>query len=105
MQWSIRYFSLTVLMTLVGHSDVVCGTPEPVHWYKGNTHTHTHAFQDSDADGPPGLVAAWYRDHGYQFVVITDHEYLTDVGSLNDKFVQAGKFIVIAGQEITKEVM
>ena len=40
------------------------------HWFKGNTHTHTLW---SDADGAPELVAAWYREHGYDFLVLSDH--------------------------------
>ncbi len=24
----------------------------------------------------------WYREHDYQFVVVTDHEYITDVAPL-----------------------
>ena len=39
-------------------------------WWKGNTHTHTWW---SDGDSPPENVAAWYREHGYQFLVLSDH--------------------------------
>ena len=42
-------------------------------WYKGNTHTHTLW---SDGDDFPEMAAAWYRDHGYDFVAITDHNTL-----------------------------
>lgn len=42
-------------------------------WYKGCTHVHTLW---SDADGAPEEVASWYREHGYQFLVLSDHNLL-----------------------------
>ncbi|MBV6520339.1 MAG: hypothetical protein MNPFHGCM_00444 [Gemmatimonadaceae bacterium] len=70
-------------------------------WYKGNTHTHT---LNSDGDSPPSVVTQWYREHGYQFVVITDHEFITDVTPLNALYGAAGMFLVIPGQEVTDRV-
>ncbi len=43
-------------------------------WYRGNIHTHT---TESDGDAEPEVVAAWYRDHGYDFLVLSDHNHLT----------------------------
>jgi len=71
------------------------------HWFRGNTHTHT---LNSDGDSPPDSAARWYRDHGYQFLFITDHEKQTDPAPLNQKFGVPGKFLLIAGQEITQRV-
>jgi len=70
-----------------------------LHWYRGNTHAHT---LESDGDSPPADVARWYRDQGYQFVFITDHEKLTDVAPLNAALAERGKFLVVAGQEVTQ---
>ena len=70
----------------------------PTRWYKGNTHTHT---KNSDGDSPPQDVVRWYQTHGYDFVVITDHEHVTAVEPLNGEFGNGGKFLVIPGQEIT----
>lgn len=53
-------------------------TPGP-RWWKGNTHTHT---LNSDGDSSPGEVAHWYRDHGYDFLVLSDHNYHTIVDEL-----------------------
>jgi hypothetical protein len=47
--------------------------PEP-RWWRGNLHTHTLW---SDGDGFPEMVAEWYRDHGYQFLAISDHNVLS----------------------------
>ena len=43
-------------------------------WLKGNTHAHT---TNSDGDAPPDQVVAWYEDHGYDFLAISDHNVLT----------------------------
>lgn len=68
-------------------------------WFRGNTHAHT---LNSDGDSPPDVVARWYKDNGYQFVVITDHEFLTDPAPLNAVLGEAGRFLVIPGQEVTQ---
>lgn len=92
-------------MVLITLSFVVCvaalsqtAAPEKQRWFKGNTHTHT---LNSDGDSTPYDVVKWYREHGYNFVFITDHEYITNVGVLNELFGKAGSFVVISGQEVT----
>jgi len=67
-------------------------------WYKGNTHAHTIK---SDGASTPENVAKWYRDHGYNFLFITDHEMLTPVDELNKLFGAPGEFSVFIGQEVT----
>lgn len=42
-------------------------------WRRGNLHTHSLW---SDGDDYPEMIAAWYREHGYQFLVFTDHNTL-----------------------------
>ena len=69
------------------------------HWYRGNTHTHTI---NSDGDTAPDAVARWYREHGYDFLFITDHEYLTDPGPLNAMLGAKERFLLLPGQEITQ---
>lgn len=69
---------------------------EGTRWFKGNTHAHT---TESDGDSPPEVVARWYREHGYDFLVLSDHNVLTDpaaFGGLTDS-----TFILIAGEEVT----
>lgn len=67
-------------------------------WYKGNTHTHT---LNSDGDSAPDEVVRWYRERGYNFLFITDHEHVTNIRPLNEIFGQNGRFLVISGQEVT----
>ena len=77
-------------------------TPPPgassLRWYKGNTHTHT---LNSDGDSTPDEVVRWYRDHRYNFLVLTDHNYLTSVDGLNAVHGADEKFLVIRGEEVT----
>jgi len=70
-------------------------------WFKGNTHTHT---VNSDGDSTPDEVVRWYREHGYQFLVLTDHNYLTPTTGLNAVHGAPDKFIVIPGEEVTMTV-
>jgi hypothetical protein len=63
-------------------------------YYKGNTHTHT---TESDGDSPPAVVVAWYRDHGYDFLVLSDHNVLTDPA----RYATDPDFLLIPGEEVT----
>ena len=70
----------------------------PTRWYKGNTHTHTI---NEGGDSTPDEVVRWYREHGYQFLVLTDHNFLTRVDALNALHGADEKFLVIPGEEVT----
>lgn len=72
-------------------------TPEK-RWFKGNTHTHT---LNSDGDSSPDDVVRWYREHGYHFLVLTDHNYLTSVAGVNAVHGAEEKFLVIRGEEVS----
>ncbi|HET7710366.1 MAG TPA: CehA/McbA family metallohydrolase, partial [Thermoanaerobaculia bacterium] len=67
-------------------------------WYKGNTHTHT---LNSDGDSTPDEVVRWYREHGYHFLVLSDHNFLTKVDGLNAVHGAEEKFLLIRGEEVT----
>jgi hypothetical protein len=78
------------------------GAQQPgARWFRGNTHAHT---LNSDGDVTPDVVARWYRDHGYNFTFITDHEFATDVNPLNAALASPNKFAVFAAQEVTQRV-
>ncbi len=64
---------------------------------KGNIHTHTSW---SDGDSLPEVVYRWYRDHGYNFLAVTDHNSRTD--PLQFKSIEHKKsFVLIPGEEVT----
>lgn len=70
-------------------------------WYKGNTHTHT---LNSDGDSSPDEVARWYREHGYHFLVLTDHNFLTSVEALNALMGADEQFLILPGEEVSDRV-
>ena len=100
---------LLLVLTAVGRSQnapaaTQAAAPQgaaPQRWFKGNTHTHT---VNSDGDSTPDEVVRWYREHGYQFLVLTDHNYLTSVDGLNAVHGASDKFLVIPGEEVTSTV-
>jgi hypothetical protein len=67
-------------------------------WYKGNLHTHT---LNSDGDSTPAAVVSWYREHKYNFLVLSDHNYLTEVAGLNSLYSAKEKFLLVQGEEVT----
>ena len=64
-------------------------------WLRGNLHTHT---TNSDGDSPPAAVVAWYRDAGYDFLAVTDHDVLT---LPDDHRAAAGPMLLLHGEEVT----
>lgn len=56
---------------------------------------------NSDGDSTPDDVVRWYREHGYQFVVLTDHNFLTSVDGLNALHGASQRFLVVKGEELT----
>src|SRR5262245_19420630 len=70
-------------------------------WFKGNTHTHT---LNSDGDSTPDDVVRWYREHDYEFLVLTDHNYLTSVDGLNAVHGADQRFLIIKGEEVTEQL-
>lgn len=80
--------------------------PQQARWYKGNTHTHTI---NSDGDSAPDTVVRWYKEHGWNFVVLSDHAWanrgvLTPVEGLNSALALPGTFLVLSGVEVTDAV-
>ncbi|MBM4160505.1 MAG: hypothetical protein FJ217_05330 [Ignavibacteria bacterium] len=65
-------------------------------WFKGNTHTHTTM---SDGDSSPEEVTRWYKSHGYRFLVLSDHNILTDPRTLST--LVDSSFLLIPGEEVT----
>ena len=96
---------LAALLALACRTGPGAGTPPDAfevpqtagtRWLKGNTHTHT---TESDGDSPPEVVAAWYKRHGYQFLVLSDHNVFVDPRRL--AHLVDTTFLVIPGEELT----
>lgn len=65
-------------------------------WFKGNTHAHT---ERSDGDSAPDVVARWYKKKGYNFLVLSDHNFFVDPKTLSEHADSA--FLLIPGEEIS----
>ena len=66
-------------------------------WFKGNIHAHTSL---SDGDATPQKVIAWYRRHGYDFLVLSDHNHLTVMDSGTGKR-RRSRPLLIPGEEVS----
>ena len=64
----------------------------PVSWLKGSTHVHTCHSGDSREQVED--VVRWYGERGYDFIVITDHNRVTEHEA-------AGRPLVLRGVELT----
>jgi hypothetical protein len=93
---------MIALLIVVAAGAAVIGQQAPaaesLRWFKGNTHTHT---LNSDGDSTPDDVVRWYREQGYQFLVMTDHNQVTPIDGLNALHAAPDRFLVIRGEEVT----
>ncbi len=48
---------------------------QPGTWYKGNLHTHSLW---SDGDDYPEMIISWYKENGYDFLALSDHNTLAE---------------------------
>jgi len=56
--------------------------PEGQRWWKGNLHTHSLW---SDGDDYPEMIVHWYKQRGYHFLALSDHNIVLQ----GDKWIQA----------------
>ena len=91
-------FSVLVVLPWVLLSTIQVSSKSEGRWYKGNLHTHTI---NSDGDSSPDAVARWYKENRYNFLVLSDHNHLTDPKGLNSVFAAEERFLLIAGEEVT----
>jgi hypothetical protein len=77
----------------------------PPGWLRGSTHVHARPSGDSSTPIPD--VIAWYEHHNYDFIVLTDHNKVSEIAQGNDTHGQPAVsepphgLIVIAGSELT----
>lgn len=90
--------AVLALVPVLASAQTALTADEPARWYKGNTHTHT---LNSDGDSTADEVVRWYREHRYDFLVLTDHNFLTSVDGLNAIHGADERFLVIKGEEVT----
>lgn len=64
-------------------------------WLKGQLHLHT--ANSGDSATPAAAALRWYEAHGFDFVVVTDHNFVTAPA-------HAGRMLVAPGVELTQNV-
>ncbi len=69
MKTCLGFVLAAVLLYGVVHS----AESAPARWWKGNLHTHSFW---SDGDDFPEVISKWYKDNGYHFLAISDHNIL-----------------------------
>lgn len=65
---------------------------DPGQWYKGNLHSHT---TNSDGHLTPAQAVALFRQYGYSFLCLSEHDYYTDLRAELDR----EDFILLPGVE------
>ncbi|MCC6797037.1 MAG: hypothetical protein IT366_18115 [Candidatus Hydrogenedentes bacterium] len=64
-------------------------------WFRGQTHTHTLW---SDGDAAPELAVAWYKEHKYDFLSVTDHNTMLR----GEKFFFVGEKSRLTAERVAK---
>jgi hypothetical protein len=72
---------------------------EPAPWWRGNTHAHTNLCDHADAS--PASVTSWYLDHGYHFLVLSEHNRFIDPATVPLPPGARKDFTLIPGEELT----
>ena len=80
---TFRALPLCVLFPFLFLATYPSTADEKVRWFKGNTHTHSLW---SDGNDFPEMIAKFYKDNSYHFLVLSDHNVL----SRGEKWMNVG---------------
>ena len=78
---------------------ILQGCRDDTRWYRGNTHAHTVIC--GHADSTPETVARWYLEHGYNFLILSEHNHFIDPDTVELPEHRRDDFILIPGEEIS----
>ena len=92
----MRLFLLPAVLILLLQS---CSTSVQKKWYKGNTHVHTVLC--GHADSSPEAVTRWYHDHGYNFLILSEHNKFINPKDVKMPENKRLDFLLIPGEEVT----
>jgi hypothetical protein len=68
----VHYAATFVFIVAFGICAAACNGQD--RWWRGNTHTHSFW---SDGNDFPEMIADWYRQQGYHFLALSDHNVLS----------------------------
>ena len=71
----MRRFLLAIVSVLLVSAPLASAEEPQLRWFKGNLHTHSLW---SDGDDFPEMIGDWYREHGYHFLALSDHNVLSE---------------------------
>lgn len=83
----------------MGNVNILASINPANKWYRGNTHAHT--ILSGHGDSAPEVVTKWYIDHGYHFLVLSEHNRFIDPHKVKLPKNVRKNFILIPGVEIT----
>ena len=89
-------FCVICNVSLVAQEFVIPNT-DGMKWYRGNTHSHSNQNVGSSINNDTVEVALWYKNHGYQFLIISDIIYSTKPDVISK--VTDSTFLLIPGLE------
>jgi hypothetical protein len=70
-----RPLALALALSAAAGGQTPTATAQPAaRWYKGNLHTHSLW---SDGNDYPEVICHWYREQGYHFLALSDHNILS----------------------------
>lgn len=93
----MRGIKIAVVFVLLFQFTIGCADDKV--WYRGNTHAHTLIC--GHADSTPEVVAKWYLDNGYNFLILSEHNHFINPDSVQLPENRREDFILIPGEEIT----
>jgi hypothetical protein len=73
-------------------------------WYRGNTHTHAK-FSDGKDNNDVPVIAGWYKNAGYDFLVLSEHNNHLFKKRIfcHDEAAVPPDFIMICGLELSRK--
>jgi hypothetical protein len=79
-------------------------SPEEGRWYRGNTHTHATFSDENDSNDVP-MIAKWYKDAGYDFLLLSEHNDHVAKKQVfcHDEAAVPPDFILLCGLELSNE--
>ncbi len=82
--------------SFLSFSEVLAATSAPSggYWYRGNTHTHS-------VDYDKATIAGWYKNAGYDFLVMSDHETDVDAQNYCPSNLTTASFLMVCGVELS----
>ncbi len=94
----LQKYLLPIIFILITVSLFNCSSNKQK-WYRGNTHAHTVIC--GHADSTPEFVTDWYHSHGYNFLILSEHNHFINPDTVKMPANIRDDFILIPGEEVT----